>query len=104
MLLYGTLNIKLSFYIFTEYFLYHLFIFSIGKGVIEDKTALLPAPYHSNSLKYPSEYPYHSQKLNHKPSKADGTPKESPFNMNFNKMESDANYTHWQDMNLRKID
>ena len=34
----------------------------------------------------------HFQKLNHKPSNADGTHEEKPFNMNFNKMESDANY------------
>ena len=33
-----------------------------------------------------------SEKLNHKPSNADGTHEENPFNMNFNKMESDANY------------
>ena len=63
------------------------------------QSALLPTPNHPNSLQYPLLLPNdHFQKLNHKPSNADGTPKENPFNMNFNKMESDANYTHWQDM------
>ena len=57
------------------------------------QSALLPTPNHPNSLQYPLLLPNdHFQKLNHKPSNADGTHEENPFNMNFNKMESDANY------------
>ena len=59
-------------------------------------SALLPNPNHTQKQSLPLFYSTspndHFQKLNHKPSNADGTHEENPFNMNFNKMESDANY------------
>ena len=76
--------------------------FKLVTPEIQAQYALLPNPNHIQKQSLPLFYSTspndHFQKLNHKPSNADGTPKENPFNMNFNKMESDANYGKWKAM------